>query len=133
EPPVGRRTTDRWVWTDALYMAPPTIVVLAQITGNRQYLDYMNSEYRFAHAGLYDPYEKLFYRDARYIEQRTPSGEKVFWSRGNGWVYAGLALLLETLPEDHPTRDFYVSLFREMTTAVIETQQPDGFWYPSLK
>ena len=32
EPPVGRRVTDRWTWADSLYMAPPTIGLLAKIT-----------------------------------------------------------------------------------------------------
>lgn len=133
QPPEGRRRTDRWVWTDALYMSPPTIVLLAQITGDARYLEFMDAEYAFAYKGLYDPDEQLLYRDARYIEQRTPSGEKVLWSRGNGWVYAGLALVLDALPEKHPTRDFYVDLFKKMTKALLKVQQPDGFWYPSLK
>lgn len=133
DPPAGRKRTDRWIWTDALYMSPPTIVVLAQITGDRRYLEFMDAEYRFAYDSLYDSEERLLYRDARYIDQHTPNGAKVLWSRGNGWVYAGLALILDGLPEDHPTRSFYVDLFREMTTALVAAQQPDGFWYPSLR
>lgn len=133
QPPEGRKRTDRWIWTDALYMSPPTIVVLAQITGEQRYLEFMDAEYRFAYEGLYDPDEKLLYRDARYIPQRTPNGEKVLWSRGNGWVYAGLALMLDALPEGHPTRAFYIELFQDMTAALLRVQQPDGFWYPSLK
>jgi hypothetical protein len=82
---------------------------------------------------LFDSKENLFYRDARFIGQRTPHGEKVFWSRGNAWAYAGLALILESLPIDYPTRPFYLDLLQRMSTAVLATQQPDGFWYPSLK
>ncbi len=43
-----------------------------------------------------------------------------------------MALLLETLPADHPTRGFYEQLFKEMTGAVLAAQQPDGLWHPSL-
>ena len=35
---------------------------------------------------LYDPAERLFYRDSRFFERRDPEGRKMFWARGNGWV-----------------------------------------------
>jgi unsaturated rhamnogalacturonyl hydrolase len=129
----GVRYTDRWTWADALYMAPPTLGRLAQATGDERYLKFMDREFMAAYDALYDPSEKLFYRDARFIGMRSPEGRKVFWSRANGWVYAGLALLLETLPPDYPTRPFYVRLFRDMSGAVVAAQQPEGLWYPSLQ
>jgi unsaturated rhamnogalacturonyl hydrolase len=128
----GVSETDRWTWCDALYMAPPTFVRLAEMTGDRSYLEFMDREFRFTYDRLYDPQEKLFYRDATFFDQKTLSGKKVFWSRGNGWVYGGLALILERLPGDHLTRSFYVKLFQEMTPAILAAQQPDGLWYPSL-
>lgn len=132
DPPPGRRRTDRWSWADALYMAPPTIAMLAQATGDKRYTRFMDAEMRVTYDALFDPEDHLFYRDSSYIGQQTPSGEKVFWSRGNGWVYAGLALVLDYLPDDYPTRCFYTHLFRQMSEALLKAQQPDGFWYPSL-
>jgi rhamnogalacturonyl hydrolase YesR len=89
----------------------------------------MDTEYRVTYEALLDPRENLFYLDGRFIGQRTPNGEKVFWSRGNAWVHAGLALVLEALPADYPTRPFYVDLFRRMSTAVLATQQPNRHDY----
>lgn len=132
DPPPGLRRTDRWSWADALYMSPPTIAILALATGNKRYTRFMDAEVRVTYDALFDPEDHLFYRDASYIDQETGAGEKVFWSRGNGWVYAGLALVLSYLPEDYPTRCFYTQLFRQMSAALLEVQQPDGFWYPSL-
>jgi rhamnogalacturonyl hydrolase YesR len=114
-------------------MAPPTLGRLAQATGDKRYSRFLDAEYRVTYDGLFDPEENLFYRDTRFIDQRTPNGEKVFWSRGNAWVYAGLALLLNSLPADYPTRCFYIELFQRMSPAVLAAQQPDGHWYPSLK
>lgn len=128
----GVEKTDRWTWCDALYMAPPTLARLAAITGDARYLAFMDREFRYTYVQLYDRQEHLFYRDATFLDTKTPTGKKTFWSRGNGWVYGGLALLLDVLPSDHPTRPFYVGLFREMTTAVVAAQQPDGLWRPSL-
>jgi rhamnogalacturonyl hydrolase YesR len=129
----GVRNTDRWTWVDALYMAPPALAALAKATGNEAYLRFVDAEFKPVLDTLYDPEEKLFYRDDRYIGARTPNGEKVFWSRGNGWVLAGLPLLLNQMPADYPMRDTYVGLFKEMAGAVLAAQQPDGSWYASLK
>jgi len=128
----GVAPEDRWSWCDALYMAPPTLARLYSATGDKKYLAFLDQEFRFTYDTLWDPEVKLFYRDDRFFDKRTPKGKKVFWSRGNGWVYAGLCLTLEHLPADHPTRGFYENLFREMTTAVLKAQQADGLWRPSL-
>lgn len=128
----GVSITDRWTWCDSLYMAPPTLARLFTATGDRKYLEFLDREFQSTYDHLYDPAEKLFFRDATFFEKKTPSGKKTFWSRGNGWVYGGLALMLEHLPKDHPKRGFYEKLFKEMTAAILAAQQPDGLWYPSL-
>lgn len=128
----GVAITDRWTWCDALYMAPPTLARLFTATGDRKYLDFLDREYQATYEHLYDPEEHHFYRDATFFEKKTPNGKKTFWSRGNGWVYGGLALMLDHLPKDHPKRAFYEKLFKEMTTAILAAQQPDGLWHPSL-
>ncbi|TAM24185.1 MAG: DUF4861 domain-containing protein [Rhodanobacter sp.] len=129
---VGVNNTDRWTWCDALYMAPPTLVRLYAATGDKKYLDFLDKEYRQTYDQLYDHGANLFYRDGTFIDRRTSNGKKVFWSRGNGWVYAGLALLLEKLPPDYPSRPFYEKLFRQMTPAIVAAQQADGLWRPNL-
>jgi len=120
-----------WSWADALYMAPPTLVRLTQATGDSRYLDLAQSEFEATKLSLYDTGDRLFYRDAAYIGLRTPNGGKVFWSRGNGWVYASLVEVLDGLPNDHPSRAFYLDLFREMSAAILQAQQQDGLWYPN--
>src|SRR3954465_1067611 len=128
----GVTATDRWTWSDAFYMAPPTLVRLAKATGDGRYLKFVDAEFEAAHDALYDKQEKLFYRDARFLGRRSANGKKIFWSRGNGWVYAGLALMMNDMPADYPNRPYYLALFREMTAAVQAAQQRDGLWYPSL-
>ena len=130
---AGVENTDRWTWIDALYMAPPAFGLLAHATGDEGYLKFVEREFKPVYDTLYDRQEKLFYRDDRFINMRTPNGEKVFWSRGNGWVFAGLPLLLNAMPADYSRRDVYADLFKEMAPAVLAAQQPDGLWYPSLK
>ena len=121
-----------WWWSDALYMAPPVLVHLAVAGGDERYLGLAYSEFQATHDALYDEEAHLFYRDASYIGRQTPNGAKVFWSRGNAWVYAGLAEILDEEPDAAHGRDFYLNLFREMSPAILAAQQPDGLWRPSL-
>lgn len=137
-PVVGWAEDDNWSWCDALFMAPPTMALVAEATGDRQYLDLMNTMWWETAGYLYDTEEHLWYRDGRYVVQpdgsgpRTPNGAKVFWSRGNGWVFAGLALVLEHMPVDYPERPRYEAMFRDMAAALIRVQGADGLWRSSL-
>jgi rhamnogalacturonyl hydrolase YesR len=81
---------------------------------------------------LYDPAEKLFFRDSRFFERRDAEGRKQFWSRGNGWVFAGIANLLDSLANDDPHRPRIEALFRDMAARLKSLQKPDGYWPPSL-
>ena len=122
----------RWCWSDALFMAPPSWFALSQITGDPRYASYADREFRAAADHLFDPAERLFYRDSRFFTRKAPNGRKVFWSRGNGWAFAGLARLLDELPRNDPRRPYYVDLFKRMAGALIAIQKPDGYWSPSL-
>lgn len=122
----------RWCWCDALFMAPPAWLMLSNATGDSKYREYALKEYFATKDYLYDDELHLFYRDSRYFERRTGFGNKVFWSRGNGWVFAGIPLLLETLPADHPARQELLALYEEMAAAFKDIQHPDGYWSSSL-
>jgi unsaturated rhamnogalacturonyl hydrolase len=121
-----------WWWCDALFMAPPVLVRLSEITGDPKYLRYMDHEWQITTAALYDPQEKLFSRDDRYINRTEANGKKLFWSRGNGWVLAGLAEVLTYMPANDPLRPRYVAQFQAMADRVLELQQPNGLWRSGL-
>lgn len=124
--------TDRWSWCDALYMAPPTLAMLSKITGDEKYLRFMDYEYRATYDELWDAEEKLFYRDSRFPGKLTAQGKKIFWSRGNGWVYGGLPMILDVLSAHDISKPFYEQLFLEMTESIVACQQADGLWRPNL-
>ena len=137
-PVVGWREDDNWSWCDALFMAPPTMAMIADATGDGRYLDAMDASWWETSDYLYDPAEGLWYRDGRYVVQpdgsqpRTTNGKKVFWSRGNGWVFAGLARVLEHMPADYPSRPRYERQMHEMAARLVAIQGADGFWRSSL-
>ena len=122
----------RWCWADAIFMAPPAWSAVSNVTGDEKYRQYAIEETDATIEYLYDPDTHLFFRDSRYFTLKTENGRGVFWSRGNGWVYAGLARFMETLPANHEARPRYEALFVEMTDALISRQREDGYWPTSL-
>ena len=122
----------RWCWCDALFMSPPAWVALSRQTGDERYTSYAMQEFWATTDFLYDPMELLFFRDSRFFERRDDQGRKLFWSRGNGWVFAGIANILEELSPDNVHRPRLEKLFREMAAKLRAIQKPDGYWAPSL-
>jgi rhamnogalacturonyl hydrolase YesR len=134
-PPEGYHAAeclDRWCWCDALFMAPPAFIELSRQTGDPRYRDFALKEFWATTDFLYDPVERLYYRDSRFFERRDAQARKMFWSRGNGWVFAGLARIIPLLPEGDPDRDRLEALFLQMADRLKELQKPDGYWAPSL-
>ncbi len=121
-----------WAWCDALFMAPPTLFQLTRLTGDPKYAAQSDRLWWKTTDYLYDTEEHLYFRDSRFFKQREVNGKKVFWSRGNGWVYAGLPRLIESLHAGHPSKERYIKLFKEMSVKVASLQKPDGYWPSSL-
>ena len=121
-----------WWWIDSLYMAPPLFAQMYQATGEQRYLDLLHTFYWDVVDYLYDRDEQLLFRDMGYFNAKTPKGKKVFWSRGNGWVYGGLVHILDALPDKDARRGDYLRLYRELTESIIKYQAADGLWRTSL-
>ena len=123
-----------WWWADGLYMVMPVMTKLYKVTGNELYLEKLHEYFTFAKNLMYDPGSNLFFRDARYVypKHQTKSGLKDFWARGNGWVFAGLAKVLQDLPATDAHREEYIQVFRSMAETLKKSQQPEGHWTRSM-
>lgn len=121
-----------WWWCDSLFMAPPVLTRMSAITGDAKYINAMDKQFWRVYDRLYDQDVNLFARDERFIEHRSANDKKIFWARGQGWVVAGIARILEAMPENYPTRPQYIKLFQEMMASIAKLQQPDGLWRTSL-
>ncbi len=128
----GHTCRDRWCWADALFMGPQVWLEMSRVTGDAKYAAYAKREFFATVKELYDPQEHLFYRDSRFFERRDIDGAKLFWSRGDGWVFAGIARMLDLIPADDPDRPRIVAIYKEMAVKLKMIQKPDGFWSPSL-
>jgi rhamnogalacturonyl hydrolase YesR len=125
-------STQRWSWCDALFMGPTVWAKMASVTGKKKYLEFMYKEYKATTDYLYDKEEDLYFRDSNYFTRKEANGAKVFWGRGNGWVFAGLPIILKELPEKYEHKDYFVSIYKKMAAKLLSLQSDDGFWHASL-
>tara|TARA_B100000809_G_scaffold19840_2_gene17473 strand:- start:26001 stop:27209 length:1209 start_codon:yes stop_codon:yes gene_type:complete len=122
----------RWCWSDALFMAPRTWLMLGNATGDSRYIDYANKEFWATTDYLFSKEHSLYYRDSRYFKEKGDNGAPVFWSRGNGWVFSALPMFIDDMAEDHPERPRYIELFKILAKGLVNVQKPDGYWATSL-
>lgn len=124
--------TRRWCWADAAFMSPPVFAHLSQATSDSRYIEFMHAEFWAMTDYLFDDEYSLFLRDSRYFTLKDEKGRPIFWGRGNGWVLAGIARIIEYLPIDDPYLKRYQDLFVRMSQALLAYQNEDGSWPSSL-
>lgn len=128
---------DFWTWIDAIQMAMPVYAKYAKMTGQSKYLDYAMSSYKWTRdtlaGGLFNKKEGLWWRDKDYVPPyKEKDGNNCYWSRGNGWVYAALVRVMQTLPKNSKEYKYLKKDFLAMTKALLKCQRKDGFWNVSL-
>lgn len=125
---------DYWWWADGLYMVMPVMTKMYKLTNDKRYLVKLHEYLAYADSIMYDKDEKLYYRDAKYVfpEHKTFNGKKDFWARGDGWVFAAYAKVLEDLPKSDKQYKKYKKRFVDMANSIVRTQQSDGYWTRSI-
>ncbi|HLH36093.1 MAG TPA: glycoside hydrolase family 88 protein [Alloacidobacterium sp.] len=121
-----------WYWSDALFMEPPIEANLARITGDPKYIEFLDHEWLVSQTLFYDRERHLFSETITFLDKYREHGEKIFWSRGNGWVMSGIVRVLDALPENSPSRHRYEQLLREMAAKIASIQGNDGLWRSDL-
>lgn len=82
-------------------------------TGERKYLDFLMAEYKATTDLLFDNKESLYYRDQSRIG-KLDNGIKIFWSRGNGWVFAGLTDVMNELDPVSKEYKYFLKIYDEL-------------------
>lgn len=123
----------RWCWADALFMAPRAWLQLSNVTGDPKYFEYADKEFWAATDYLFSDHYGLFFRDSRYFDMKSDNGEPVFWGRGNGWVFAAVPLIIDDLPDGHPSRARYIELYKKFAAGLLPLQTDEGYWPASLR
>lgn len=111
-------TPETRFWIDDMYMITILQVQAFRATGDAKYLDRAALEMVAYLDKLQQP-NGLFYH--------APD-VPFFWGRGDGWVAAGMAELLRSLPQNHPKRARILEGYRKMMKALLTYQGADGMW-----
>jgi len=113
----GLTKETRW-WIDDIYMVGSLQMQAYRITGNEVYAD---RAARFMAAYL----DKLQQSNGLFFH--GPEAP-FFWGRGNGWVAAGLAETLQSIPESHQLFERNKAGYLKMMQALLRYQSPSGMW-----
>jgi unsaturated rhamnogalacturonyl hydrolase len=106
------------LWIDDMYMITALQAQAFRATGESVYIDRAGREMAMYLGKLQQP-NGLFYH-----AQDVP----FFWGRGNGWMAAGMAELLRSLPKNHPSQPQIMAGYRRMMSALLKHQDKSGMW-----
>ncbi|MBI5382320.1 MAG: glycoside hydrolase family 88 protein [Opitutae bacterium] len=111
-------TAEARYWIDDMYMIPALQVQAFRATGEAKYLDRAALTMTAYLDKLQQPNGLFFH---------APDSP-FYWSRGNGWMAAGMTELLRELPAAHPQRARILAGYRTMLSTLLAHQGPDGLW-----
>lgn len=106
-------------WIDDMFMITAVQLQAYRATGDAKYLDRATLEMTSYLDKLQQP-NGLFYH--------APD-VPFFWGRGDGWVAAGMAEMLRSLPADHPRRARIMEGYHKMMASLLKFQDKNGMWH----
>ncbi len=107
------------LWIDDMFMITAVQSQAYRATKNRKYIDRAAKEMVVYLDSLQQP-NGLFYH-----AQDVP----FFWGRGDGWMAAGMSILLKELPKNHPDRKRILQGYKKMMAALLKYQDKNGMWH----
>ena len=106
------------LWIDDMYMITFLQTQAYRITGGKRFIERAAKEMALYLGKIQNP-DGLF----------NHSPEAPFaWARGNGWMAAGMSLLLEYLPKDDPNREAIKAGHAKMMATLLANQRQSGLW-----
>jgi rhamnogalacturonyl hydrolase YesR len=105
-------------WIDDMYMITMAQGQMYRLSGEKKYIERAAKEMVAYLDKLQQP-NGLFYH--------APD-VPFYWGRGNGWMAAGMAELLSSLPQDNPDRERILAGYRKMMATLKDMQSESGMW-----
>jgi rhamnogalacturonyl hydrolase YesR len=106
------------LWIDDMYMITAVQSQAYRATGDLKYIERAAKEMVMYLDSLQRP-NGLFYH--------APD-VPFFWGRGDGWMAAGMAELLRSLPADNPNRERIMTGYKTMMASLLKYQDKSGMW-----
>lgn len=106
------------MWIDDMFMITAVQSQAFRATGDKKYIDQAANE-MVVYLDSLQRSNGLFYH--------APD-VPFFWGRGNGWMAAGMTLILKNLPTDNPNYTRILEGYKKMMTTLLKYQDADGMW-----
>ena len=113
----GLTSETRW-WVDDAWMVGSLQIQAFRATHDAKYADQVATQ-------LAAYLDKL--QESNGLFHHGPSAP-FYWGRGNGWVAAALAEVLQSLPPTHPKYARIMAGYRKMMAGLKAVQAPSGLW-----
>lgn len=107
------------MWIDDMFMITAVQSQAYRATKDRKYIDRAAKEMVVYLDSLQQP-NGLFYH--------APD-VPFFWGRGDGWMAAGMSILLKALPKNHPDRKRILEGYKKMMATLLKYQDENGMWH----
>lgn len=107
------------LWIDDMYMITILQAQAFKATGD---ITYINQAAK----------EMVFYLDELQKENglfHHADNVPIYWGRGNGWMAAGMAELLEYLPATNIYRNRIMDGYKKMMATLLKYQDTNGMWH----
>ena len=109
-------------WMDDMYMITALQSQAYRATGNSKYIDRTARE-MIAYLDTLQTPNGLFYH---------ANDVPFYWGRGDGWLAAGMAELLSSLPVDNIYRPEIMAGYKNMMQTLLRFQDKNGMWHQLL-
>lgn len=117
------------MWADDMFMSCPFLVRAGLILDDKSYFEECIRQVEGFCKKLYMPDKKLF-SHIFFVEENCPN--KIAWGRGNGWIFASLADMIEHMPKDTVGYDKLVDIFKNFAEGLLQYQAESGLWHQVL-
>lgn len=109
------------IWIDAMYMAPPLLASIGKY-------DEAIKQIKSYHEILWNKENKLY--SHRWHDEKKEFVNKKFWGVGNGWALAGIARVINKLPEDFvEKKEQLIKMLLGHLDSCLLYMRPDGLFH----
>lgn len=112
------------IWIDSMYMAPPFLAVMGEFDEAIKQIEGFKT-------ALWNNNEKLF--SHRWQNEKQEFINEKFWGVGNGWALAGIARVINLLPENYNNEKIKLIQGLELhLNKCLEYKRTDGLFHDIL-
>lgn len=124
---VGFHWLDNHARAEIIFQVCPSLIYLYKVTGKEKYLNVVLDQYERYEKFLKDPETGLWFHGAG--EQYKTA---VYWSRGVAFVFMGILMIAEHIPNSQPLKKNMIDTLKTMADKLRAVQNKKGLWHKNV-